>query len=358
MSSAPRYRVAAVAFDHMHVGDQIRVAQQHPRADVTGVFDTDKARMDAVCDDLDVAPSLRHLDFDAMMADARPDVVFVCSPTDQHLDYVRRLAPHDVMIILEKPLSTSYEDGVRMEAAIAGTGSEVYVNWPLEWYPAHRTTARLISDGLVGDVVEIHYYDGNRGPLGHTHGKKTIVRGATPEEKNRSWWYDPASGGATYDYLGYGTTLGTWFRSGAMPTRVSGMSFVPPGLHVDEQSVTIAQFADGLSTYQCRWGTFTDPWTTQPQPFCGFVVVGTDGTIVSRDFAPALHVQTHEQPDGYDIPVDEATETTKNALSYLLECRETGVPPSGPCTMGTALKGQRIVDAARQAMASGSVVSL
>ena len=358
MSSSPRYRVAGVAFDHMHIGDQIKVAQDHPDCEVTGVFDTDKARMDAVCDDLGVPAELRHLDLDAMLAAATPDIVFVCSPTDQHLDYVRRLAPLGVMIVLEKPLSTSYEDGLAMREAIAGTGSEVYVNWPLEWYPAHRMTAKVIREGLIGDVTEVHYYDGNRGPLGHAHGKKTLVLGATPEEKNGNWWYDPASGGATYDYLGYGTTLGTWYRAGEMPTRVTGMSYVPEGLFVDEQSVTIAEFAGGLSTYRTRWGTFTDPWTTQPQPFCGFVVVGTAGTIVSRDFATTLSVQTHDHPDVHEIPVDEATPVTRNALSYLLDCRASGTTPDGPCTLEIALAGQRIVDAARASMAAGKVVAL
>ncbi|NHF62338.1 Gfo/Idh/MocA family protein [Microcella pacifica] len=358
MNNVPQYRVAGVAFDHMHIGDQLRVAQLHPQAEVTGVFDTDKARMDAVCDDLGIATELRHLDLQQMLASARPDIVFVCSPTDQHLEYVRLLAPLEVTIILEKPLSTSHADGLAMHDAIAGTGSEVYVNWPLEWYPAHRMTAKVIAEGLIGDVTEVHYYDGNRGPLGHAHGKKTLALGATPEEKNGNWWYDPASGGATYDYLGYGTTLGTWFRDDELPSRVTAMSFVPDGLFVDEQSVTIAEFASGLSTYRTRWGTFTDPWTTQPQPFCGFVVVGTGGTIVSRDFATTLSVQTHERPDVHEIDVDESTETTKNALSYLLHCRETGVAPSGPCTLETALKGQLIVDAARASMAAGKVVEL
>lgn len=358
MIPAPTYRVAAVAFDHMHVGDQIRVTQAHPRAEITCVFDTDRSRMDAVCDDLGVGPALRFLDLEAMLAEARPDIVFVCSPTDQHLDYVRRLAPNDITIILEKPLSTSHADGLLMQKALAGTRSEVFVNWPLEWYPSHRMAATVIGQGLIGDVTEVHYYDGNRGPLGHSHGKKTIVHGATPEEKNQSWWYDAASGGATFDYLGYGTTLGTWFRSGAMPTQVSALSFVPAGLVVDEQSVTIAKFAEGLSTYQCRWGTFTDPWTTQPQPFCGFVIVGTGGTIVSRDFATTLLVQTHDRPEVYEVLVDEATETTRNVLSYLIECRETGVDPQGPCTMQTALKGQIIVDAARASMRAGKVIAL
>ena len=51
------------------------------------------------------------------------------------------------------------------------------------------------------------------------------------------------------------------------------------GLEVDEHSVSVVRYARGLSTFETRWGTFTDPWTHQPQPKCGFVLKGTDGTI-------------------------------------------------------------------------------
>ena len=37
----------------------------------------------------------------------------------------------------------------------------------------------------------------------------------------------------------------------------------------------VARYDLGLSKFETRWGTFTDPWTHQPQPKCGFVVVGT-----------------------------------------------------------------------------------
>jgi hypothetical protein len=39
----------------------------------------------------------------------------------------------------------------------------------------------------------------------------------------------------------------------------------PRGLEVDEHSITICRYARGLSKLETRWGTFTDPWTTQPQ---------------------------------------------------------------------------------------------
>ena len=60
---------------------------------------------------------------------------------------------------------------------------------------------------------------------------------------------------------------------------------IPEGLEVDEHSITVARYAQGLSKFETRWGTFTDPWVTQPQPKCGFVITGTHGTISSYAYA-------------------------------------------------------------------------
>ena len=50
-----------------------------------------------------------------------------------------------------------------------------------------------------------------------------------------------------------------------------------------------------LSKFETRWGTFTDPWTLQPQPKCGFVIVGSEGTISSYDYEEVIRVQTRAQ---------------------------------------------------------------
>ena len=53
----------------------------------------------------------------------------------------------------------------------------------------------------------------------------------------------------------------------------------PTGLEVDEHSIVVARYAHGLSKFETRWGTFTDPWIIQPQPKCGFVILGTEGSV-------------------------------------------------------------------------------
>ena len=180
-----------------------------------------------------------------------------------------------------------------------------------------------------------------------------------PDEKSRSWWYQKQSGGGSLrDYLGYGVTLGTWFNGGKKPIEVTAMVDEPTGLEVDEHSITIARYADGLSKFETRWGTFTDPWTHQPQPKCGFVVKGTAGTISSYDYEPKVRVQTRERPEGFDLPADELPEGERNGIEYPLAHLDAGTPIEGPLSPAIARIGQQIVDSAIRSAAEKRTVPL
>ena len=113
----------------------------------------------------------------------------------------------------------------------------------------------------------------------------------TDEDKRSAWWYrKSAGGGSLRDYLGYGVTLGTWFHGGRKPVDVTTVVDEPRGLEVDEHSITVCRYAVGMSRFETRWGTFTDPWTHQPQPKCGFVLVGSAGTLGCRQLCRYLSV--------------------------------------------------------------------
>jgi glucose-fructose oxidoreductase len=122
--------------------------------------------------------------------------------------------------------------------------------------------------------------------------------------------------------------------------------------------VAVLRYDDGLSTCETRWGTFTDPWTHQPQPRCGYVLKGTDGTISSWDYAETLHVQTRECPQGRDLPVPPLAAPHQNPIQHFLHHLETGAPLIGPLTPEISRLGQQIVDTAVLSAASGRVERL
>lgn len=221
------------------------------------------------------------------------------------------------------------------------------INWPLAYYPPHVTTKRLIDAGKIGDVKEVHYYDGNRGPLYHLADKVEVSSEDINDLKKESWWYrKDHGGGSLIDYLGYGVTLGTWFHSGEKPIDIMTMVDDQADLEVDEHSITLARYGRGLSKFETRWGTFTDPWTNQPQPKCGFVVVGTEGTISSYDYESTIRVQTQEHPEGEIIEVNSLEPPYQNPIQSFVHTLQTGEPIYAPLSPEICRIGQQIVDSA------------
>ena len=357
-----RIRVVGVGFDHMHIGDQLATALAHPDAEIVGAWDgdgadgdgADGARARAVLADLGIGLDVDD-DLEALLARTRPDLAFVCSTTAEHPALVRRLAAAGVHMIVEKPFADSPEAAAAMLAAVAGRDLVLATNWPLAWVPAHRTMRRLIAQGRIGRVTEVQFHDGNRGPLFHSHGK--IALSPSVEDKAASWWYRPeAGGGSMRDYLGYGTTLGTWLRDGETPFAITAAWHIPEGLEVDEQSVVIGHYAEGLSVFQTRWGTFSDPWTLQPQPHCGFVVNGTGGSVSSWDYAD--HVTVHDADGVERVPADVPEPEDATALANVIAHLRHGRPLDAPLTAETTVAGHRMVEAAVESARTGRRVAL
>jgi predicted dehydrogenase len=355
--SKRRWRVAGISFDHMHMGDLLGMVAEHPDADIVGIADPSRERMERVRAKLGIPETQVFTDADACLSQTKPDIVILCSSTGTHAEWAERIAPHGVHLLLEKPFASSVAEADRIIAAQERAGKRLAINWPLRWYPSHVTTKRLIDEGLIGEVTEVHYYDGNRGPLYHVEGKDSRV--PTDEDKRSSWFYSAAAGGGSLlDYLGYGVTLGSWFNGGAEPLEVSALTWAAEGLEVDEHSITTLKYARGLSKFETRWGTFTDPWTHQPQPKCGFVICGTQGTIASYDYEPSIRIQTLAEPAGRQHPVDELVAPHANPIQYFLDCLDKDLPVDGPLSPETARLGQRIVDAALLSARTKRVVRL
>jgi glucose-fructose oxidoreductase len=146
--------------------------------------------------------------------------------------------------------------------------------------------------------------------------------------------------------------------NGRKPVEVTAVVDQSPGLDVDEHSIIVCRYQTGLSKIETRWGTFTDPWTHQTQPFCGFTLVGTEGTISSADYATVVRVQTRNRPEVHELPVDPLQPPYQNPVQYLLDCLEHERPIEGPLSVAISRIVLHMVVAAVQSVAEKRPVTV
>ncbi|MCO6381798.1 Gfo/Idh/MocA family protein [Oceanicola sp. 502str15] len=351
-------KIAGISFDHMHMGDLLRMVHEHPEAEICALYDPDRARMQAAVDAFGVPEERVFTELEPALATA-PDLAILCSSTASHAEMAERIAPTGTNLMVEKPFAASASDARRMIAAMQAGGGRMAINWPLRWVESHVTAKALIEAGEIGELLEVRSYGGNRGPLFHLADKVEVTPEEVERQKPGSWWYKRASGGGSLlDYLGYGATLGTWFMNGAAPLEVTCVVDETPGIEVDQHSITICRYARGLSKMETRWGTFTDPWITQPQPACGYTFIGSEGTLTSLDYANHVTLQTRAQPKVHAVPVQPLAEGERNPVEFMLSRLKSAGPIDGPLDPALCLTAQRIIDTAAQSAAEKRTLAL
>ncbi|GAB6878298.1 Gfo/Idh/MocA family oxidoreductase [Halorubrum gandharaense] len=336
------WRVVGANFDQMHMNTNLEWVVDHPKTELVGVCDETPAdstgSVQRVVDELGLPTDRVYDSLDQCLEELQPDVVIGCPKNADHANFVERVAPHNLTIAIEKPLATTLADADRMLDAVSGSDSRLFINWPVLWDPVKHAVKRLVEAGTVGDVQEVQYYGGNAG--------------APPDD---SWFYDAdAGGGSLLDYLCYGATFATWFRDGDLPTAVTAETYSPPDMEVDVQSATVCRYETGLSTFQTSWRMVTNPWETPPQPAKGYEIVGTHGSISTRERSASIRVQTNDRPEGYAVEPDSLAPRFENVVAYLVDRLETGAEPEGPADPAFCREAHRIVETARKSARTGN----
>jgi predicted dehydrogenase len=95
-------------------------------------------------------------DFDRVFGDldealaARPDAVFVCTPSSRHLDIAQPAAEAGCHLFIEKPVSHTLEGLDRLQATVAARGLVALVGCQWRYHPALREVRRQLVAGELG----------------------------------------------------------------------------------------------------------------------------------------------------------------------------------------------------------------
>lgn len=325
------YKVCIVGFAHVHINDVARHFFDHPEIDLVGCADT-----------MPVVPELKpgaiytrewnikycsenfriavYQDWKEMLLELKPDLCIVNSENCYHVQITEFCASNGIGVCIEKPMATSYSDGLKMVRACQANGTFLMINWPITWNPGLHMVKKLIDQGAIGDVIQIKTRMGHTGPLGRG-AKHKIAETAEPlteEEKTSTWWHQHhAGGGAMADYCCYGSVVSCWY-AGQSAVSASGMcinSITTTG-DAEDNSAMFVRFP---SVYAVIEGT----WTTMDHTFKSPIVYGTKGALVG-DYKTGKVVLYQEDSSVVEILNDPLPEALKDVACGYVEHRKHG----------------------------------
>jgi predicted dehydrogenase len=181
--------------------------------------------------DIKVVPDLA-----AMLADPALAGVILTVPNEQHLPIAREVAAAGKHVYTEKPIASTLEEGLEIEALERLHGVTVTVGHSARLMAGIRAIRAAIDGGDLGRVAFIEANFSNERALELT-------------PKTWRWYKDKAPGGPLsqlaihqFDVLHY--LGGEIVEASAMASKLS-----PVGAEVDDQSMTLLKFADGKVGY-------------------------------------------------------------------------------------------------------------
>lgn len=200
-------------------------------------------------------------ELDEFLADPDLDAVYIATPNAVHADQAVLAIEAGKPVLVEKPLAVSAADARRIANAAASHGVFAMEGLWTRFLPAVREAKRLVDEGRIGAVREIH------AELAYVRTEAADGRLFRPE----------LGGGAALDLGVYPLSLALHFLG--RPASVSGASHVGPS-GVDVRTEFRLGFAGAQATLSCGFDRDGDN---------RFVIVGSKGAL--RLEAPFLKVQ-------------------------------------------------------------------
>ena len=244
---------------------------------------------------------------------AKPDLVFVCSPTALHVSQALRAVEEGAHVFIEKPLSHTMES-VRELLEKARTGKRVVmVGCNMRFHPGHAAIHRFLAEGAIGSPVAARISYGGYLPSWRPG-----------QDYRKSYSASPEQGGAVLDCI-HEIDLALWHFG---PAEVSGSAVLPAtaiGLETDGLAEILLRHASGvLSSVHVNF------IQREFRRTCS--VIGTDGSLtwdctrgsVERFGTDGNLAETIAQPAGWE------TDTMyRDELRHFLAAAEEGKIPTG-----------------------------
>jgi len=321
-----------------------------PRGEVVAIADVSPERTRNLARVFGEREVARYPDLATMLAEADLDAVDICLPHHLHADAILTAARAGKAILCEKPLCTTLEDAVAIQAALQTSGSVFMSAHNQLFQPSLIEARRLLASGALGQPFVVRSIEAvqNRG----------FRTGAVPRELGGgespwSWRADPErmGGGEVID-TGWHATYRLLALADDRPVEVTAMMdrFAVKQLTVEDTGVLLVRFASGVI------GEILTSWAFSPVGAWHFEVGAEHGSLAGGKTRLVHQLHGWPEPVEFTQFPDDLPQTFASEISHFLDVIQEGATPQA--SFDHAARVLQLTLAAYTAAAEHCVVTL
>ncbi len=349
MTPGARLSVGVLGLHHDHVWGNLRALEAGDLGTLTAVAEPDPLLRARLGREHGGVATLAT--YEALFERSDLDAVLLFADNRASAEWGVRALGRGLPVMVEKPMAADLGGADALLGAARASGLPLMVNWPTVWRPALRHGLQLVTDGAVGEPVQLSHRGGHAGPREF---------GCTPQFC--AWLYDEArnGGGALVDYCGYGGILARTVLGRPSSVTAVAAHLRKAGLASEDNAVVVLRYPRALAVLEGSW--------TQvgAEPAVAMTVFGDTGTLVVHQpravregdvvGAGRVHVATAKGTEVVDPPALPADE--RDGVTYFLSRLRDSRPITGLCDPIVGRDVQEILAAALTSSATGQSVEL
>ncbi|WP_413600256.1 Gfo/Idh/MocA family protein [Curtobacterium sp. Curtsp57] len=335
-------RIGVMSFAHTHAIGYLSALQAMDGVEVRG-SDPDGVSIGPSVGELrgrDLAEALgvAYADTHDELLAWRPDAVVVTSENARHRELVELAAAAGAHVLCEKPLATTWEDGLAIRDAVERAGVLLMVAFPVRFSSAFAKLRAAHDAGALGQLFAIR--GTNNGMLPRT----------------RDWFTDPAlsGGGAIVDHVVHIADMleGLMGAAPGTVTAVANRTLHAGRARAETAGLVTITYDNGvIAAIDCSWSKAD---TSAVWGGLTLDVAGTGGTVSLDFFGPAARGFAAET--GLPIEARYGADLDEAMLATFVDAVRTGVQPQPDVRVG--LRTLSIVLAAQESVRTGQTVAV
>jgi len=287
-------------------------------------------------------------DYRKMLDKMEMDFVIVTTPTVSHTDIVKTAMQRGLHMFVEKPFSLTVEEGRELVAMLEGKVLVNQVGYFLRFNEVFRAVKKLITDGLIGEIV--HY--------------KNEMYGRTVLKASKSSWRSKKAmgGGCMLDFASHCIDFADYLFG---PTEQVSGSILKSiySLNVEDAVYTTLEHQNGVS------GNIAVNWSDESyrRPFNRIEAFGTKGKVIADRQEYRLYLRETDSEDHFEkgwnicylpqlekgVRFSVRGSAFTNQLDHFIECIKEKKMETA-CTFADALRTDFVIEKIKKDFAARS----